>query len=141
MSEETDIIPVIPVSIEALPAPVRAVKEAQKHYLDLSRISTSVVIPVLNRMLEGTGDGLPPPEFYKALKEIRALKKLQMDFLKLISDLTVDTQSKFEEQAVAVLIKIARDNPEIRNQCNAQMAREYLVESRSDDSDDNDEKA
>lgn len=113
MSEE-DSVALIPIEIDALPAPIRIVKEAQKKYLTLEIYLRNIV----NTYNE---TGVMSRDFFKIIKE-------QREWAKLMGDLTKETQNKFDQIAGDVLIQIARERPELRKALGEQAAREFLKE-------------
>jgi len=131
MAEQEASIDIIPISLNALPAPIRVVSEAQKKYATLVSMLEKVVGPLLNKALgEIAVTGEIPPDFYKIMKEIKDMSKLSLDYLKFIKEITLDTQMSFEQLTTDLLMKIAQDNPDFKKALGDQAvtkAREYLV--------------
>ena len=132
------IIPVIPVEIDSLPVPVRAVKEAQRHYLELENLNTTLLVPIIEKLAAEINQegGIIPPEIFKAVKEIRDTKKLQLEYLRIVKELTVDQQTQFEQHAADTLVQLIKTVPAIKNDPNVRdalvnSARDYLKQRES----------
>ena len=109
MSRSVDIIP---IELDALPVPVRVLKESQKSYMTLLQYEQQLV-----NVYNQTGE--MPRDFFR-------VQKLKLDLLKFIKEMTLDTQATFEQQAATLLVEIAREDPDLRKKLGAEAARRYF---------------
>lgn len=127
------LVPIIPVEIDSLPVPVRAVKEAQRHYLELEQMAKNILMPVIEKLaneINNAEDGTPlPPELFRATRDLRETKKLQLEYLRIVKELTVDQQSQFEQHAADTLVNLIKTVPAIKND---PAVKEALVNSARD---------
>jgi hypothetical protein len=106
---------IIPIDLDALPVPIRVVKEAQKQY-DIIKIYLAALVQTYNET------GVMDKDFWRAMKELR-------EWLRIIKELTLDTQQSFEQQSVDLLMELAKHDPGLRAKLGAEMARRYQEHS------------
>ena len=124
------MVNVIPVKLDNLPVPIRVVSEAQEKYVNLLHIESNIIAPALEREIIVMQElGSPSKDFYKLMKEVKDFRKLQLDYLKFIKELTLDVQATNEAMVADLVLEIAKSDPDLKKRLKpiaAAKAREYL---------------
>lgn len=121
------MVPVVPVSIDAIPCPVDVLRQTQRHYLEAESVIHDVLVPLLNGLAkEYAESGTVDPGIFRAVKEIASMKKLQLEYLKVIKELTHDEQTAFEKQAIDVVVALAKNDADLSKMITDEVVRKMM---------------